>query len=490
MGSAGRSSTATIHRGKRLGVGVLIGAVTASAALLPAVAVAAPVSVPVITSPTDGDSVASATLDVSATSTADEVLFVLDEPGGPFTDRVVVAGTADAVLPTVGLDGMTSLAAYDCDAGGDCNSTGDTLEVDIDLAAPTLTEPRNNAVVGNSFTAKATSSLGPVGFLVDGDLKAVDETSPYAAQISIADKSQGNHSLRAVQCNSTGQVCEGARSAARSIIKDTRGPTWTSVDADPRTFFPANDGYKDSTKLSARVGEDSRSVKVVIRSGGKTVRTITLGREDRGKISASWNGRKRNGDVVDPGRYSFQFTGSDRWGNKSASSRRDVVVSGKRLERRVATKTVTALGSGFADISGRCGGVYRLTYEQARFDWPRGVGYYSKSKCNGSRAEDVAAAAHRIGLPNAVRYGSIKVDTYGAGAFRHSGPGAILYVKANGNFGAARKVSSSLGWHGGPKASLSKYVYRGGFRWVFATVGGSWYDVKEFRLTYSYYVLR
>ncbi len=97
---------------------------------------------------------------------------------------------------------------------------------------------------------------------------------------------------------------------------------------------------------------------------------------------------------------------------------------------------------------------------------------------------------HRVHVKRAIRYGSVSVDTYGAGAFRHAGPGAELYVTSQGNIGATRGVSSDLGWHAGPNVSLDKYLHKGTVTWVFATVKGDWYDVKEFRVTYSYFVLR
>lgn len=451
---------------RRLGVGVLIGVVTAGAVALPTTGWAAPVSAPTITAPSDGASVTTSNLPLQATSGAADVRFLVDYGTGSLEQTVAVdTGSAVANFAVAGLGGSLKLSAFDCDAPGDCNTVGDTIMVDVDLPAPTLTAPTQQALVGNSFAARATSANGPVGFVVDGQQMGVDLNAPYAVMVDLVGKSEGTHSVRAVQCDATGLVCQGAVSPVTQVVKDTRGPRWSRPDARPAHVYPARDHYLDTTRLSARMGEDAQSVKVLIKRHGHVMRSESLNHKSKGTVTFIWNGRANNGKVVPPGTYTFSFWAKDVRGNTSTSRDGKVVVSDKRLERVTATRTVSALGSAYKNLSGECGDVYRLNYPQARFNWPHGLGYYSRSHCTGTDEQELALALHRFRLPRAVRYGSVSIDAYGAGAYQNAGPAAELYVKSNGQFGKGRKLSTSVGWHSGPSVSLKSSMIQGSVFW-------------------------
>ncbi len=122
--------------------------------------------------------------------------------------------------------------------------------------------------------------------------------------------------------------------------------------------------------------------------------------------------------------------------------------------------------------------------------WRLGAGYYSQATCNGTRADDLTLGFHRAGVINAIRYGTLRIDTYGGGAARRSGPGVMVMYKSDLTAGAYRQLSARLGWHAGPSVNMSKYVKGGKVRWGLATVGGNWFDVKEYRVAYTYFVLR
>lgn len=479
----------TGHR--RLGVGVLIGVVTAGAVALPTTGWAAPVSTPTITAPSDGASITTTNLQVQATSGAADVRFLVDYGAGSLEQTVAVdTGSAAADFDVAGLDGSLTLSAFDCDAPGDCNILGDTITVDVDLPAPTLTAPAQQALVGNRFAARATSANGPVGFVLDGQPVGVDLNAPYAVMVNLASKREGTHSVRAVQCDASGTICQGAMSPITQVVKDTQGPRWSRPDARPSRFYPAHDHYLDTTRLSVRMGENAQSLKVLIKRHGHVVRSESLNHKAKGTVTFIWNGRANNGNVVSPGTYTFSFWGKDLRGNTSSSRDGRVVVSDKRLERVTATRTVSALSSAYKNLSGECGDVYRLNYPQARFNWPHGLGYYSRSHCTGTDEQELALALHRFRLPRAPRYGSMSIDAYGAGAYQNAGPAAELYVKSNGHFGKGRRLSTSVGWHSGPSVSLKTSMIQGSVFWGVGTIRGAWYDVKEFRITYSYYALR
>jgi hypothetical protein len=215
-----------------------------------------------------------------------------------------------------------------------------------------------------------------------------------------------------------------------------------------------------------------------------------LGRVGPGKVRATWNGRKSNGDIASSGKYRFRFVGTDVNGSVGKSGDRSVRVSDKKLVAKAVTRTVSAKGSFVGNGSGTCSGVYSLDYPQSRYGWPKGLGYYSRSKCVGNAQADVAVAVHRVGVPRAVRYGTISIDTYGGGAVQNAGPGVIVYVTSSGTAGASRGTSVGLAWHNGPAADADNYIKNGRVRWLFGTTSGNWFDVKEFRVTVRVFVLR
>ena len=460
-----------------------------STLVIPATAIAgAPVTTPTITAPLDGATVVSSPMLVSADSEAGFVRFVV---AGQVEQTVAVSGgSAVTEIPVHGLNGSTLIEAYDCASLVSCGVSAASITVDVELTPLTITAPSRNDVVGSFVTVKVKRAYSAVRFFVDGTPVGKDLEPPFAKQISLRDRNEGEHTLMVQQCNTDGSICEGETDSVK-VIKDTKSPRWTEVRASNKTVFPVNDNYKDATRLSARLSEDAVQASIEIRrAGGPIVRTINLGREGAGTVAANWNGRKANGDIVPSGRYTFRFIGEDKAGLIGRSDSKRLQVSGKELVRKTVTRTVSAKGSFIGNASGDCSGVYRLDYPQSRYGWKSGAGYYSRSKCNGTRAQDLAMGVHRVGAPRAVRHYSVKVDTYGGGAFRHAGPGVVAYVTKSGGLGKARKASAGLGWHGGPTANAGGYLKNGKMTWVFATVQGNWFDVKDFRVTFRVAVLR
>lgn len=462
-----------------------------SALVAPTQAIAgAPVTTPTITAPTDGATVTSSPVSVAADSVALYVRFGVGI-GPAAADFVEVSGgEAAGSLEVLGLNGPTIVTAADCDVTENCNPTDDSISVDINLTAPSIQSPKNDAYVRNGVDVNASAPGGSLQYYLDGNEVGNPVTAPFDRRISLDGVSQGRHEIRVRQCNTAGDVCSG-KSDSIDVIKDTNPPRWTDVRASNKTVFPVNDNYKDSTRLSARLSESVVKASIEIRKvGGPIVRTLNLGREGAGNVAATWNGRKANGDIAPSGRYTFRFIGKDRSGLTGRSDAKNLQVSGKELVRKTVTKTVSAKGSFVGNGSGDCSDVYRLDYPQSRYGWKSGAGYYSRSRCNGTRAQDLAMGVHRVAAPKALKHLSVKVDTYGGGAFMHAGPGIIAYVNKSGGLGKGRQASAGLGWHGGPTAKAGGYLKNGKMTWVFATVQGNWFDVKEFRVSFRVAVLR
>jgi hypothetical protein len=456
-----------------------------------------PTTSPTISAPTDGATVTATPLDVSATTVSDgtvgAIRFVLDGRSAYTVDVPVVAGVATGTLPVAGLDGTHSLKAIDCASlGAECNLgvTSTPVSITISLPPPTVASPAPGTVVGSSVSVTAGNlAASGVQFLVDGAVAATGTTATRS--VSLAGLRDGTHQLRVRQCDATAAVCEGALSTAVAVVKDTRGPAWSSVHATPRTVYPAKDRYHDTSRLTARVGERAHAVRVVLRNhAGRVVRRWSRPAAGAGAVAVTFDGRSARGALLPNGRYRFTFTAKDVHGRASTSRAGTVSVSDKRLVATTVTRTVTAYDSGVQVVAGQCSNLYRLSRGGPGPYFAGGVGYYSDSVCHGTRQGSVATGVHALRLAPALRYGSVQVLAYGAAASRHGGPAFLYYLNPAGNLVAGRSVSRSLGWHAGRSTSLGRLVNQGALLWVFGTIDGHWYNVGSYRIRYVRFVLR
>jgi FlgD Ig-like domain/Bacterial Ig domain len=480
------------------GAALALALVMAGAILTPVAAWAVvPSTVPEITAPTDAATVTDTSLTVTATSTAPQVRFVFDDRAGDpdFDKTVAVAGgVATTTFATTGSSGTVTVIAFDCDETAVCNTAdSDGVSVTVDLSALVITAPSDNDVVQSSVTVQVQAPGAAVRFFVDGDPRGLDAEAPFRKEISLGALGDGSHTISVSQCSSSGDYCDGAEDSV-VVLKDTKGPQWSDLNTSNKTVFPVNDNYKDSTVLSARVGETSSSTKVEIRkAGGPLVRTISLGRVDAGKVRATWNGRKSNGDLAAKGKYLFRFVGTDRNGVVGRSGDKVVYVSDKKLVKKTVTKTVSALSSGLGDSSGDCSRVVAMrALNGYGRQWKGGLQWQSNYSRNCSGGASVALSAHVVGTDNAIRYGTFQVSAYGGAALTRGGAAKILYVKKNQTWGARQGLSTSLGWHAGDRVKMDPYLIGKGGKlvWAVATLNGNWYDIKEFKISYTVTVLR
>lgn len=447
-----------------------------------AIAGGAPGTVPTITSPADGSTSSSSPLSVTATSGATQVRFTIGNGATIDTKLVaVVAGTATADLSIFGVQGSATVSAADCLSGA-CNVTVDSIGVTVDLAPPVITSPTQNKVVGSSVAVKADAPGGALQYYLGASKVGTPVVDPFDKLIPLGGVGEGSHTITVKQCNVAGDICQGATDTV-SVIKDTKGPKFTDLGTSQRTVFPAKDNYQDTTNLSARVGEKSLETKVEIRkAGGPLVRTLKLGRVGPGRVSATWNGRKTNGDIVPKGKYFFRFVGTDGHGVVGKSNDKAVYVSDKKLVKKHVTKTVSAWGSKVKAYAGDCSSVVRVG--------SGAVGLRSNSKRDCTGDASLAATLHAIKIGKAQKYGNLKVSIYGGGVTKDA-PTAILFnVRSDGSAGAKTRLGGALRWTSGDSVSLKQYIVGGKVYWWILTGGGNSYDARKFKISYTVTVLQ
>ena len=216
------------------------------------------------------------------------------------------------------------------------------------------------------------------------------------------------------------------------------------------------------------------------------VRTIGAGSKPAGPVAIGWNGRRAGGQLV-PGTYRVRFVAEDLAGNRSTSKARTVTVSSQRLVRRSGSTTVTARGSLQQSFEDPCSQVFRRTTGK-HDDW---VSYAASSICTSGDA--YAAADHQVRLPEAIRYGTVRVSAYGGrGDPRYRDSAKIVYYDSLQNLSDhSVRLGPSIGTHGGKPVKATPLLIRSRvLRWMTITTGVAWYDVRSYRIDFTYYVLR
>lgn len=78
-----------------------------------------------------------------------------------------------------------------------------------------------------------------------------------------------------------------------------------TITASGNQISIGNDGKMDA-EMYYEIGQEAESVDITITdSEGKTIKTITVGRQSSGRHKVEWDGLDENGNPVKPGNYSF-----------------------------------------------------------------------------------------------------------------------------------------------------------------------------------------
>jgi hypothetical protein len=216
------------------------------------------------------------------------------------------------------------------------------------------------------------------------------------------------------------------------------------------------------------------------------VRTVRGRTQPAGPVTVRWDGRRAGGALA-PGTYRVRFVAQDLAGNRKASRAHTVTVSGLRLVKQRGSTTVSARASLRETYEDPCSRVFRRTSGPHR-DW---VGYAASSTCTSGDA--FAAADHQVRLPAAVRYGTVRVSAYGGrGDPRYRDSAKVVYYDSLENLSARSfRLGPSVGSYSGRPVKATPLLIRSRvLRWMTITTGVAWYDVKSYRVDFTYFVLR
>jgi flagellar hook assembly protein FlgD len=467
------------------------------------VAVTVDNAAPTLTSPAAGQPVRDDSLPVSAEAPAGaSVRFMVDS--GVLAQATDLTAPFAAELPTERLaDGEHTVRAFLCRSDGtvcDGSRAGATavtvarLHPAITKLAPTAISPdgdgRQDATTVTYRLADAqVMSLrvrNAVGDVVWTKALGTQATGTHTA--SWAGRRTGGGRVQdgvfTVQVSTSRGDLRGLASSAVTV--DRAAPKLSGVRASSPRVLPVKDGYLDAVRVTANVSTGLRSVGLKVTTGrGTVVRTVKRGSVAGSTAGATWDGRRAGGRLV-PGTYRVRLVAEDLAGNRSTSAARRVTVSGQRLVKRSGSTTVTARESLQQSYEDDCSQVFRRTSGEHK-GW---VGYAASSICTSGDA--YAAADHQVRLPDAVRYGTVRVSAYGGrGDKRYRDSAKVVYYDSLQNLSPRTfRLGPAVGSYAGPRVAATPLLIRSRvLRWMTITTGVAWYDVKSYRVAYTYYVL-
>jgi hypothetical protein len=273
--------------------------------------------------------------------------------------------------------------------------------------------------------------------------------------------------------------------ASRSVAVDTEAPTGTLSLSAPK-IYPAPDGYQDTIDLVGQWhGASSSRLQVVSPSGSVVAQWFASRR-------THWEGKDQHGDRLPAGSYTVRLVGEDRVGNVAQVSR-PLVISDKRLVARTWTRTFSATDTISSTWVGSCSTLGK----PASHGWSESFGLYSQTKCTRAAPSPVVVYSG-VWLPRSPggTYGDVSISMYGGAARGHSSAYVVLGLRRAGDesFQDRAQFAGGMGWHRMRSIHATPFVrYDDGDPFVIWQTGlseGSRYDVKSYKLSLRYFVLR
>jgi flagellar hook assembly protein FlgD len=224
----------------------------------------------------------------------------------------------------------------------------------------------------------------------------------------------GTYSVRAKWMSTEFTGCSFTRDG--TVRVDNTGATVTSVNESPDTVYPREDDelteYRDDITFSWKGLSEESTVKVEIYKHGTApvYKTLTYG-SDTGDGSLTWNGRKNDGSMFAAGTYDWNLFMTDKFGNVSRTSKRQFVVSHKRIDTKATS--VARDGNDYTQgtATGCGGGADDLSY------WSTGV-WLAVFDCNVDEFTlDATMAEYAWQMPSAPYYHRVEMKVYGVSEF-------------------------------------------------------------------------
>jgi len=284
---------------------------------------------------------------------------------------------------------------------------------------------------------------------------------------------------------------------------DDTVPTVEVLGAQWQKVFPADDGYRDRTRVSYTT-TDAFDVAVDVtvtvsdgaanELGSQTFTGVDTGSEQL----LYWDGTDLQGSPLPAGAYTLTFSAVDAEGNTSTTDAITLTVDEGHLVTRTYKNSISATRSVVEKDVRRCGDLRGPVR-----GWRQSLGYYANARCNQSGLASVASTVNGMYVPKAFEdadrgsfYKNITVKTYGGNARQRRGAESILqyWNYADQEWFALKTMGSRVGNHAGASKAAKPMVVPNGSKpyviWSLLTANGHWYDVKKFSVVMKYQVMK
>ena len=266
----------------------------------------------------------------------------LDQSGDGSTDLSLMPGT-HSIVASFGPSGSWDAS----------QSAPASVTVAVSTAVE-LSSSRNPALNSESVTITATvsptSSVPTPGGAVipggtlsivdafDGSTIASGPVSGATTSVSIARKfPAGGHVLTASYSGSGDY--ESSQGQLTQVVNADTSVNASSLRVDYTTFYPVNDGYRDTDGIRGTLNEPASVVIRIYSPAGSLIRTVNLGLRAKGAYAFTWTGRTSTGSLLPRGTYRIVQRLTDTVNNvKSATSY--VTLSHKKLIWTTVTRTL------------------------------------------------------------------------------------------------------------------------------------------------------
>ena len=262
-------------------------------------------SPPLITLPMPA--VLSGLVTLTATVSAATARWTLD--GSSLGSPVPALGLVTTPWSTFGLsNGPHELAVSGCTLDGRCDAST-TVTVTVANIGPAVLTPTVGQHLSGPLSLTAWAPGGGVRFLVDGRSVGFAATAPYALTLDQNSLDDGDHTVVAVSCDSSGATCSGPATTAQPFSLASLHPAVLVTGATP--FSPNGDGVRDAVTYTVTLPESQQLALTVTTPDGTVVAAAQpLGTFPAGSTSLSWTGRTAGGAALPGGRYVLQVTAS------------------------------------------------------------------------------------------------------------------------------------------------------------------------------------
>lgn len=311
------------------------------------------------------------------------------------------------------------------------------------------------------------ATIADVGFVAD---------TPVQFDVDLTGLTAGNWFFRASLTNESDSGTSDKAPGAFTVAGVAQHVTLTKASG---TFYPYPDKYLDTVAVKTNVNAGYFSEMIVRNGSSVIVATPT---------PTTWNGRNLQGDIAPAGTYSLELVAQKGTDYESHYDAGTVTVSHKRLVTKTFKRTIAAARTLEKAYVAKCSTLVRGVR-----GWTGSLGLYTNTKCKGDFRRSLVETIHAIRVPAAVRYGDLRISTYGGNA--KSKPGSYLFfdmLTNKGEWGSRdTRLGYNVGLHAGPLKRGANYVWGDRYVvWDVYTWGPAKYDVKSFTVTLKYSVLQ